>query len=148
MPCRLVGSSRIIPLAGFSARVGCSSDIIPPATSGSSLEGFYALSKTRPRLNSFVSVKDGSYYTSRGATLLHDLLSCSYRNTIILLTTDVCLTSHHTRHIKPLCKYCGSSVLPFHVPSAAHLTNCVTIRFSASRTLCACMNVFIPASSV
>ena len=61
---------------------------------------------------------------------------CALRNTFIFPATDVCLTSQNTKRS------------PFPVPSAVHLTICISTRLSPSRTLCARITALISASTV
>ena len=63
--------------------------------------------------------------TIRGTTLFYGKIPYSLQDTNISLATDVCVTSWNTQRITLLT-----------MPSAAHLTVCISIRFSAPRTLC------------
>lgn len=55
---------------------------------------------------------------------------CAQRDTNISPATNVCPTSQNTR------------LAPFPAPSAVHLTGCLSIRLSATRTLCARISRF------
>ena len=74
--------------------------------------------------------------------LVSQFALCALRNTCIFPATDVCLTSQNTKH------YCSTNLLLFPVPSAVHLTTCISTRLSPSRTLCARITALISASTV
>ena len=98
----------------------------------------------------------------RGATLFHNLL-CSLWDTIISLTTDVCLTSQYTQ---PACcfislrmfmqinsalwpsPFCKSRHWSLTAPSVGHYDNLRSARLSPPRTLCARTTIFTSTSTV
>ncbi len=89
-----------------------------------------------PRQKELLSARDEEIL--RGATLLRDLTR-TLRDTNISPETDV---------FPHVAEYSDPSPEPLTAPSAVHLTDCSSARFSASRALCGIMPAVISASTV
>lgn len=89
-----------------------------------------------PRQKEILSARDEEIL--RGATLLRDLTR-TLRDTNISPETDV---------FPHVAEYSDPSPEPLTAPSAVHLTDCSSARFSASRALCGIMPAVISASTV
>lgn len=89
--------------------------------------------KIPPRTeSSFICQGRDIIYHSRGATLLHGIMPCSYQDTIISLAADGCHPSQNTRNL------CRSFPCALRGP----FNSLRSVRFSASRSLCKCTVCF------